>query len=92
MFGQLNSLLGSNYHDGTLGGHQYYGHQSAMGLQNAYNSQQAQTQLRQQYYQAQQMKVPTWIFNGKTCTVREMADEIWHTDCPEKTHFLLKYE
>lgn len=37
-------------------------------------------------------KPKLWVFNGKECTVRQMADEIWHTDCPEKTHFLLKYE
>lgn len=101
MFGQLGSMLGSNYHDGTLGTHQYYGHQAAMGmtnqsaigLQNGYNSQLAQAQLAHQYrQQIATATKPTWVFNGKSCTVREMADEIWHTDCPEKTHFILKYE
>lgn len=101
MFGMLGSLVGPNYHDGTLGGQQYYGHQTAMklnhqsalGMQNGYNSQLAQGMLAHQYHQqATQPKMPEWVFNGKTCSVREMADEIWHIDCPEKTHFLLKYE
>ena len=46
--------------------------------------------LNQQYNQM--MQKPKWVFDGRTCTVREMADSIWPTDCPEKTHFLLKWE
>lgn len=37
-------------------------------------------------------KPAKWMFDGKVCDVREMANKIWHEDCPEKTHFILKYE
>lgn len=66
------------------------------GMLNGYNSQQAQSQLAQQYNWAQQRIVvepPQWAFNGVVYkTAREMADAIWTHDCPDKTHFLLKYE
>lgn len=73
--------IGSNTHQGML---------------NGYNSQQAQSQLAQQYNWAQQRIVvepPRWAFNGTIYnTAREMADAIWTHDCADKTHFLLKYE
>ena len=39
-----------------------------------------------------QISFSKWTFNGKNCTVREMANQIWPIDCSDKTHFLLKYE
>ena len=96
MFSSIQGLLGGNYHDGSLLCNQNGGQLASNAqMMNGYNSLQAQAALAHQYNQAQmaqQIKWPTWVFNGKQCTIREMADEIWHTDCPEKTHFLLKYE
>lgn len=90
MFGYLNNTLG-NYTYNSLFGYQQgmspYAQNSA-GLANQSSISIAQ----QQYNQAMMQQKPTWVFNGQTCTVREMADNIWPTDCPEKTHFLLRYE
>ena len=85
----LGNLIGNHAHNN-------YGHNSSQNMFNSGMSpQQAAMQynnlLAQTHMNPHQQKV-NWIFNGKICTVREMADEIWHNDCPEKTHFLLKYE
>ena len=65
-------------------------------LAQQYSSQYNNNIAQQQYAWAQQQLAvvpPTWAFNGTIYnTAREMADAIWHTDCPDKTHFLLKYE
>lgn len=83
----LQGLIGSAYSNPTHMSYQY-GMNSYHG-QQAMNAQQMNHNYNQQL--AQQAK-PTWIFNGKTCTVREMADCIWPHSCADKTHFLLKYE
>lgn len=89
--GAMNSLLGghsyNNYGYGSQGLHQ-------QGMGNAqYNSLLAQQQQAFNHAYNQSMSPPAkWMFDGKVCDVRTMADEIWKTDCPEKTHFILKYE
>jgi hypothetical protein len=52
----------------------------------------AAQQYNQQLWQNVGQKPSPWVFNNKPCTVREFADNIWKSDCAEKTHFLLKYE
>lgn len=99
MFGSLGSLLGGNYHDGSLLsnqnggqiGNQQFNNQS--GLLNGYNPQQAQARLQQLYNQQYNPPKPKWVIDGKEFTsVRDVANELYPTDCPEKTHFILKYE
>lgn len=70
----------NNYQNGQLG-------QAGMNMA-------AQQYNQQLFNQAVMMKNrPRWIFDGVECNgPREMADIIWANDCPEKTHFLLKYE
>ena len=79
---------------GAIGGSQ--GQMNNGMLTQQYGSQYNNALSQQQYQWAQhQMNItpPTWVFNGQVYkTAREMADAIWHNDCPDKTHFLLKYE
>lgn len=57
------------------------------------NNQLAQSQAQQAWNSAMMQQRPQWVINGVTCrSAREMADVIWPNSCPEKTHFLLKYE
>ena len=65
-----------------------------MGQSQAqYGGQMGQSLMQQQYNQAFGARQETkWKFNGIDLNVRDMANAIWPTDCPEKTHFLLKYE
>ena len=79
---------------GMVGLNSLLGTQACNGYQNGFGqmNNQLQQQYNHQYTQSMMMNKPTWVFNGQTCTVREMADMIWPTDSPEKTHFLLKYE
>ena len=71
-----------------------------LGYPQTYNGMYGQmnSQLTQQQFQYNQaltqaiMNRPVWMFDGVQCNVRTMADKIWPTDCPDKTHFLLKYE
>jgi len=93
------SLLDSLGLNGIFGQNQLQSNQSAFQRAQQYNqygSQIAGLGLTQQqmYNQAMMMRnKPKWVFNGVECnSPREMADIIWSTDCPEKTHFLLKYE
>ena len=58
------------------------------GLQNQSLAQ----QQMHAWNQAVTAKPAKWMFDGKVCDVREMADKIWSEDCPEKTFFILKYE
>lgn len=60
------------------------------------NNQLASQQYQQAQYNRMMMQAqqkPMWVFNGVQCnSAREMADIIYPNDCPEKTHFLLKFE
>ena len=57
------------------------------------NSQISQSQSQAAWTQAMSQQRPQWVINGVVCnSAREMADVIWPNSCPEKTHFLLKYE
>lgn len=98
------SLLDSLGLSKLTGQNQLQSNQSGFQRAQQYNNSQlsgqmgqsiAQQQYNQQLYnQAVMMKNrPRWIFDGVECNgPREMADIIWANDCPEKTHFLLKYE
>ena len=75
---------------GGIAQQQYQSNQNAyMALQqSSYNQQMMLGQMAQQQY----IK-PRWVFDGTTYnSAREMADTIWPVSCPQKTHFLLKYE
>jgi hypothetical protein len=74
-----------------------------LGAMNGYNSGSPQnytnnvyqSPLQQQYQynsNIQNQAQPKWMFDGRVCDVRKMADMIWPKSCPEKTHFLLKFE
>lgn len=97
------SLLDSLGLNGLFGQNQLQSNQSAFQRAQQYNhnaqygGQMGQSIAQQQYNQALMASMmqnkPQWVFNGVTCNgPREMADIIWTNDCPEKTHFLLKYE
>lgn len=101
------SLLDSLGLQGLMGqNHQQLSQQANQAFNNAYNQynngqlgqagmSQAAQQYNNQLWQSVAQKpspLRTWVFNNKPCNVREMADMIWTNDCPEKTHFLLKYE
>ena len=92
----LQSILGG-YYPNQAG--QAAASQVGSGLQNMTHQQQMAMyqqqvgQFNNWAAQMQQQKKPKlWKFDGVECDVREMADKIWTTDCPEKTHFILKYE
>ena len=73
-----SSNLTNQAMSGLLGGSGLANQSSAQQQMNAWNQAVA--------------KPAKWMFNGKVCDVREMADKIWSGDCPEKTFFILKYE
>ena len=93
------SLLDSLGLGGLMGQNQVQSNQSGFQRAHQYNhsqlsGQMGQSLMQQQLGQYHQMQNQTkWMFNGVHCSgPREMADIIWANDCPEKTHFLLKYE
>ena len=98
------SLLDSLGLQGLMGqNHQQLSQQANQAFNNAYNSyqqgqigqagmSQAAQQYNNQLWQTHTRQQTKWKFNGVDCSIREMADMIWTNDCPEKTHFLLKYE
>ena len=86
-----NALMGQS--------HQQLVQQSNQAFNNAYNQYGGlanQSLAQQQLSQYNQMlgarQETKWKFNGIDLNVRDMANAIWANDCPEKTHFLLKYE
>ena len=88
----LYGLSGQNY--------QQLSQQANQAFNTAYNSYQ-QGQLGQsglaaaaQQYNNQLWRTQEpspWVFNGKPCSVKAFADEVWPEDCKEKTFFLLKH-
>jgi hypothetical protein len=92
----LNSL-GLSGASGLLGqNHQQLSQQANQAFNNA-----MQQMNQNPYAQYNQMMNQTyihpkppvlWKFNGVDCSIREFADMVWANDCPEKTHFILKYE
>ena len=91
------SLLDGLGLGGLMGQNQIQSNQSAFQRAQQYSQyggQMSQSLAQQQLYNAAMMQNQTkWMFNGVYCSgPREMADIIWANDCPEKTHFLLKYE
>jgi hypothetical protein len=92
----MNSLMGIQNQVPTF--NTSLAQQAYNGYQQGMTFGQNQSMLAQQQYARNQanmlgaQQIVKWAFNGKICTVRQMADEIWHEDCPEKTHFILKYE
>jgi hypothetical protein len=93
MFGSLGSMLGGSFTYGNAHNNQNMGQSNYQGMLNGYNSQQAQNMLAQQYNQAMMKPKPKWVIDGKEFnSVRDVANELYPTDCPEKTFFILKYE
>ena len=94
------SLLDSLGLGGLMGQNQIQSNQGGFQRAQQYNNSQLGAQMNQSYLHQQLYKQaimmknrPRWIFDGVECNgPREMADIIWANDCPEKTHFLLKYE
>lgn len=88
----MNSILGGSPPPGNMTAMQQYQQSSlSPNLAQQYNSQLAQQQWANIMMGATQ--TPQWVFNGVICkSARDMANIIWKTDCPEKTHFLLKFE
>lgn len=86
----LSGLMGQQSNQGGFQRAQQYNNSQLAG-------QMGQSLMQQQYNQTLMASMmqnrPQWVFNGVTCnSPREMADIIWTNDCPEKTHFILKYE
>jgi len=90
-----NAQLGDTWFNGLSNG--YNLQLSQIGTQHGYyNPQGIAAQQYNTLLNASANQIITkpkqWVFDGEDCTVREMADKIWPQSCPEKTHFLLKYE
>ena len=68
---------------------QQHAQQQAMAAQQGYNVPGA-TGLSQAYT-GSNWQPPRWMFNGVMLGVLDFANEIWPEDCPDKTHFILKY-
>ena len=90
----LNGLLGGTAPPpSNVQAYQQYASMANIGSAQYQQHQYNQALMSGLFNQQTVIDPPKWVFNGTTYNnVRDMADAIWKLDCPEKTHFILKYE
>lgn len=91
----FNTIFGQGIGLGSASGQQaqnaypghYYAQQAAMAQQQAMIGQQQMSAGAMQGI-SQPMR---WMFDGILLSTIDFANKIWAEDCPDKTHFVLKY-
>ena len=84
---QASSIFGDNT---TTSAYQSYTAGYKQGIANASSQQQAYNNMLAQS-QAYQYQQPTWVFNGKECTLKEFTEAIFPDDKEAQLLFILKH-